>query len=164
MPRWNYQRKRYQTGKAKKESGEQPTEQPSPPTTQTSQADKTYKLQGEQIKLDEIIGKDIVVRQYIRHERSKYTDKPYVSVEVFYQGKAWYFHTASVSLRDQLRRNKEAMPYDAKIVKKTSANRMHYLTLGWTYPDFVDTRKRVITFNRARCVNEKEPKEIYERI
>ena len=34
----------------------------------------------------------------------------------------------------------------------------------WTYPDFVDTRKRVITFNRARCVNEKEPKEIYERI
>ena len=55
-----------------------------------------------------------------------------------------------------------ANKYDKNAIKVHSS--MGHIGFIWTYPDFVDTRKRVITFNRARCVNEKEPKEIYERI
>jgi hypothetical protein len=129
MPKWSRNRKRKQA-QADLQTREQAPAQRDRDADSPEERYKSYKdvaanwaqLEGDKIKIEEVIGRDVVFKSYMRHARSAYREgKPYVSVQIEQDGVHKYFHTSSASLIDRLERSRESMPYKGKVVKKRSA-------------------------------------------
>ena len=90
--------------------------------------EKTMSFEGDQKQPADLIGKEFTVKKYQRRP-SKYSDGEYAIVQGEQDGSPFYFHSASMSLMDQLERTAGAFPYRAKLVKKRSQSGREYLSL-----------------------------------
>jgi len=90
--------------------------------------EKKMSFEGDQKQPADLIGKEFVVKKYQRRP-SKFSDGEYATVQGEQDGSPFYFHSASMSLMDQLERTAGAFPYRAKLVKKKSQSGREYLSL-----------------------------------
>ena len=76
-------------------------------------------LEGEKIKLDSVVGKEIVVLSY-RLSNSKFTDSKtgnYVTIQIEIESEKKVIFTASGVLSDQCKRYEKQMPFRTTIKK-----------------------------------------------
>ncbi len=93
---------------------------------------KARQMQGEHVSVKDLVesGRQFVVKAHsMRH--SQYEGKEsYAAVQIEIDGKPYFFNTASEALIDQLERTAKAVPYNARILQKTSGTGKKYLTLA----------------------------------
>lgn len=83
----------------------------------TDFATEERQLEGEKIKLDNILGKELVVKDY-RIAKSKYEGKGnYTTIQIELDGKTNVVFTGSEVLASQCEKYKEEMPF-VTIIKK----------------------------------------------
>lgn len=79
-------------------------------------AKEEKKLEGDKAKLDEILGKELLVTAF-RTKKSKFKESNYTTIQFKLGDKLCIVFTGSEVLMSQLERYKDKIPFYAKIIK-----------------------------------------------
>jgi hypothetical protein len=88
------------------------------------------RFEGKQISPRQLIdsGEEFIVYRFEKL-KSKFNKQDYAAVQIEFQGEKYFFNTSSSAILDQLQRTISKMPYKAKLVVKTGAEKQKYMKL-----------------------------------